>query len=104
MTDSMKADEGAAPVNVGLFRTPAVVQQPDALTELIQYLGGAQRGQLRRGAGRPQAGAMMDIDIGHLVHSGSLAAESKTRLAEGKCTRQSQQTTDAASCRKDGTG
>jgi hypothetical protein len=32
-------DVGAAPVDVGLFRTPAVVQQTDALTELIQYLG-----------------------------------------------------------------
>jgi hypothetical protein len=63
MTDSMESDKGAAPVDVGLFRTPALVQQTDALTELIQYLGGTQCGQLRRGAGRPQGGAMVNRDI-----------------------------------------
>jgi hypothetical protein len=51
MADAMKADERPAPVDVGLFGAPAVMQKPNVLPKLISTLverrpgnGGTGRG------------------------------------------------------------
>jgi hypothetical protein len=42
MANAVKADEGATPENVSLLGTPAVVQQANALAQLVQNANGAK--------------------------------------------------------------
>lgn len=48
MPQAMEADVGPAPMHVDLFGAPAVVQQPDALAQLVEQPGRLQRWQRQR--------------------------------------------------------